>query len=212
MKLPFPSGVYALTPAEADTEKLLARVEGALQGGIAALQYRDKSGDVALRHAQASELLLLCRRYGVPLIINDDLRLADLAGADGVHLGTEDASLKEARIILGADKYVGVSCYQSLERAREAEAGGADYVAFGSFYPSPSKPQAPLAPLALLRAARAALRLPIVAIGGIGAHNLAVLLDNGADAVAVISAVFDRPDPREAVRQLNSLFRCESEE
>ena len=212
MKAPFPGGVYAITPAEADTDRLLARVETALSGGVGALQYREKTGDVALRHAQASEVLALCRRHGVPLIVNDDVRLTDLVGADGVHLGAEDARLAEARILLGPDKYVGISCYQSLPSAREAEAGGADYVAFGSFYPSPSKPRAPLAPLELLRAARRALHLPIVAIGGITAENATVLLENGADALAVISAIFDGPDARTAVRQLNALFAWESEE
>ena len=212
MKAPFPGGVYALTPAEADTDRLLARVKAALEGGISALQYREKTGDVALRHSQASELLPLCRGHGVPLIINDDLRLADLVGADGVHLGAADAHLAEARIILGADKYIGISCYQSLQLAREAEAGGADYVAFGSFYPSPSKPQAPHAPLDLLRAAREVLRLPIIAIGGITSSNASALLDGGADALAVISAVFDAPDPRAAAMQLNALFAWESED
>ncbi len=212
MKAPFPGGVYAITPAETDTDRLLERVEAALAGGISALQYREKTGDVALRHGQASELLALCRRHGVPLIVNDDVRLADLVGAAGVHLGAGDARLAEARILLGPDKYVGISCYQSLPLAREAEAGGADYVAFGSFYPSPSKPQAPLAPLELLRAARQALHVPIVAIGGITAENAAVLLENGADALAVISAIFDNPDARAAARQLNALFAWESEE
>lgn len=212
MKAPFPSGVYAVTPADADTDRLLARVEAALQGGVSVLQYREKTGDVALRHAQASELLALCRRHGVPLIINDNLRLADLVDADGVHLGAEDAKLREARIILGADKYVGISCYHSLASARAAETGGADYVAFGSFYPSPTKPQAPPAPLTLLREARAVLHLPIVAIGGITADNAAALLENGADALAVISAIFDTPDPRAAASRLNALFQWEPEE
>ena len=212
MKAAFPGGVYALTPPEADTDRLLARVKAALEGGISALQYREKTGDVALRHAQASELLPLCRSHGVPLIINDDLRLADLVGADGVHLGAADARLAEARIILGADRCIGISCYQSLQLAREAEAGGADYVAFGSFYPSPSKPQAPRAQLDLLRAAREVLRLPIIAIGGITSNNAPALLDGGADALAVISAVFDAPDPRAAAMQLNALFAWESED
>lgn len=212
MKAAFPGGVYALTPPEADTDRLLARVKAALEGGISALQYREKTGDVALRHAQASELLPLCRGHGVPLIINDDLRLADLVGADGVHLGAADARLAEARIILGADRCIGISCYQSLQLAREAEAGGADYVAFGSFYPSPSKPQAPRAQLDLLRAAREVLRLPIIAIGGITSSNAPALLDGGADALAVISAVFDAPDPRAAAMQLNALFAWESED
>lgn len=207
----FPSGVYALTPACADTARLLAMVEAALKGGAAAVQYREKSGDVALRFEQASELLPLCRQYGAPLIINDDLRLADLADADGVHLGREDAGLSEARIILGPKKIVGVSCYQSLELAREAEARGADYVAFGSFYASSTKPQAGRAPLQLLHDA-AGMKLPVVAIGGITAENAPELIAAGADAIAVISALFDAPDIEAAARALNRLFVCESED
>jgi thiamine-phosphate pyrophosphorylase len=186
-------------------------VEAALKGGAAAVQYRDKSGDVALRHEQASELLPLCRQYGVPLIINDDLRLADLAEADGVHLGREDAGLREARIILGPGKIIGVSCYQSLELARQAQAEGADYVAFGSFHVSPTKPQAARAPLQLLHDA-AELRLPVVAIGGITLDNAAALIEAGADSVAVISALFEAPDIEHAARELNRLFEIESED
>jgi thiamine-phosphate pyrophosphorylase len=210
--LEFPGGLYALTPETADTERLLTQVEAALLGGAAAVQYRDKSGDVARRHEQASELVALCRRFGVPLIVNDDLRLADLADADGVHLGREDASLREARIILGRDKFVGASCYQSLELAQAAQAAGADYVAFGSFYPSPTKPAAPRADLALLHQATQALRVPLVAIGGITLGNAPSLLDAGADSLAVLSALFDAPDIRAAARALNQLFETESEQ
>lgn len=207
----FPSGVYALTPECADTARLLQMVEAALKGGAAAVQYREKTGDVALRFEQASELLPLCRRYHVPLIINDDLRLADLADADGVHLGREDAGLREARIILGPKKIVGVSCYQSLAQAREAQAMGADYVAFGSFYASPTKPQAQRAPVQLLHEA-AGLKVPVVAIGGITAENAQALIESGADSIAVISALFDAPDIEQAARELNRLFEIESEE
>jgi thiamine-phosphate pyrophosphorylase len=203
--------VYALTPECADTARLLQMVEAALKGGAAAVQYREKTGDVALRFEQASELLPLCRRYHVPLIINDDLRLADLADADGVHLGREDAGLREARIILGPKKIVGVSCYQSLAQAREAQAMGADYVAFGSFYASPTKPQAQRAPVQLLHEA-AGLKVPVVAIGGITAENAQALIESGADSIAVISALFDAPDIEQAARELNRLFEIESEE
>jgi thiamine-phosphate pyrophosphorylase len=210
--LEFPGGLYALTPETADTERLLTQVEAALAGGVAAVQYRDKSDDVARRHEQASELVALCRRFHVPLIVNDDLRLADLCDADGVHLGRDDASLREARIILGRDKFVGASCYQSLELAQAAQAAGADYVAFGSFYPSPTKPAAPRADLALLHQATQALRVPIVAIGGITLGNAPSLLDAGADSLAVLSALFDAPDIRAAARALNQLFETESEQ
>ncbi len=207
----FPGGLYAITPETADTAQLLARVEAALAGGVAAVQYRDKSADVARRHEQASELVALCRHYGVPLIVNDDLRLADLADADGVHLGRDDGSLREARIILGRGKFVGASCYQNLELALAAQEAGADYVAFGSFFPSPTKPDAARATPDLLRAARARVRVPLVAIGGITFDNAATLLDAGADSLAVLSAVFDVPDIRAAAHALNQLFESESE-
>jgi thiamine-phosphate pyrophosphorylase len=210
--LEFPGGIYAITFETADTEKLLAQVEAALTGGVAAVQYRDKSGDVARRHEQASELVALCRRFHVPLIVNDDLRLADLCDADGVHLGRDDSSIREARIILGCDKFIGTTCYQSLEIALTAQAAGADYVAFGSFFPSPTKPAAGRADTALLRAAAPVIHVPLVAIGGITLENAPHLLDAGADSLAVLSALFDAPDIRAAARALNQLFETESEQ
>jgi len=210
--LEFPGGIYAITFETADTEKLLTQVEAALAGGVAAVQYRDKSDDVARRHEQASELAALCRQFRVPLIVNDDLRLADLCGADGVHLGRDDSSIREARIILGRDKFIGTSCYQSLELAQAAQAAGADYVAFGSFFPSPTKPAAARADLALLHQAAQVLRVPIVAIGGITLSNAPMLLDAGADSLAVLSALFDAPDIRASARDLNQLFETESEQ
>ena len=210
--LEFPGGLYALTPETADTGRLLTQVEAALTGGVAAVQYRDKSGDVARRHEQASELVALCRRFGVPLIVNDDLRLADLTDADGVHLGRDDGSLREARIILGRDKFVGASCYQSLDLALAAQAAGADYVAFGSFFASPTKPAAQRAGLDLLRDAAPVIQVPLVAIGGITLANAPQLLDAGADSLAVLSALFDAPDIRASAHDLNQLFAAEPEE
>ena len=208
----FPGGVYAITPETADTEHLLMQVGAALAGGVAAVQYRDKSDDVARRHEQASELVALCRPFGVPLIVNDDLRLADLCDADGVHLGRDDSSLREARIILGRGKIVGASCYQSLELALAAQAAGADYVAFGSFFASPTKPVAGRAGLDLLREAAQLIHVPLVAIGGITPANAPQLLDAGADSLAVLSALFDTPDIRASARALNHLFETESEQ
>ena len=208
----FPSGLYAITPETADTERLLMQVEAALIGGAAAVQYRDKSDDVARRHEQASELLALCRQFAVPLIINDDLRLADLTDADGVHLGRDDGSIAKARVILGPEKFIGASCYQNLDLARAAQAEGADYVAFGSFYPSSTKPQAEHAELALLHAARSAIQIPIVAIGGITPANAGPLLDAGADSLAVLNALFDAPDSRATAHAFNQLFTSEPED
>lgn len=208
----FPGGLYAITPETDDTERLLAQVEAALLGGVAAVQYRDKSGDIARRHEQASELVTLCHRFGAPLIVNDDLRLADLCDADGVHLGRDDGSIREARIILGRGRFIGASCYQSLDLALAAQAAGADYVAFGSFFPSPTKPAAPRASVDLLHAAAPVIQVPLVAIGGITPANAPQLLDAGADSLAVLSALFDAPDIRAAAHALNQLFETESEQ
>lgn len=199
-------GLYAITPECADTERLLRMVEQALEGGARLVQYRNKGGDVAQRHEQASELLALCRQYHAPLIVNDDLRLADLTGADGVHLGRDDGGVREARLILGPGKIIGVSCYNDLRRALEAEMHGADYAAFGSFFASSTKPNAVAAPLTLLREAKLRLQIPVVAIGGITADNAGMLIEAGADAVAVISALFDSPDIRTEAGRFAALF------
>ncbi|MDD5240683.1 MAG: thiamine phosphate synthase [Sulfuricella sp.] len=187
-------GLYAITPECADTARLLQMVEQALKGGARLVQYRSKQADPALRHEQASELLTLCQRFRVPLIVNDDVRLADLTGADGVHLGRGDGGVREARLILGPGKIIGVSCYDDLQLALDAETQGADYVAFGCFFPSPTKPGAMAAPLALLHEAKQSLSIPVVAIGGITPDNAGALAEAGADAVAVISALFDHGD------------------
>lgn len=206
MSLKAISGLYAITPEQLDTGLLLAQVSEVLAGGAGVVQYRSKSNDVALLHEQASELLALCRRFSVPLIVNDNLRLADLIGADGVHLGREDASLREARVVLGSNRIVGVSCYGDLELARQAERNGADYVAFGSCFPSGTKPDAPRVSLDVLHAASLALHIPIVAIGGITVDNVSSLRDVGVDAVAVISALFDVPDRALAASQFVQHF------
>lgn len=200
------SGLYAVTPEGLDTQTLLVKVRAALQGGAELLQYRSKSPDVALKHEQASELAALCREFRVPLIINDDVRLAVLSSADGVHLGEHDASLKEARINLGPDSIIGVSCYGDINRAARAQAEGADYLAFGSFFASSTKPHAPLIPLRILHEARARFQLPLVAIGGITAENARELIDAGADALAVVSSLFDAPDIQFCAQYFASFF------
>jgi thiamine-phosphate pyrophosphorylase len=199
-------GLYAITPESADTGRLLDQVRAALEGGASLVQYRNKSGDVALQHEQASELSALCHEFDAPLIVNDNLRLAALADADGVHLGKEDGSVMEARVILGPGKIVGVSCYNDLERALTAEAQGADYVAFGSFFASNTKPNAVQASPELLREAKTKVKIPVVAIGGITPDNAAALIEAGADALAVISALFDSDDIRAAAEGFSRLF------
>lgn len=199
-------GLYAITPECTDTDTLLEKAKLALGGGATLVQYRSKSNDVALKHEQATELLKLCQAYYVPLIINDDMRLAALIEADGVHLGETDPELKEARINLGPQSIIGVSCYQDIDRAVHLAAQGASYVAFGSFYPSSTKPQAKPCPLSLLTAAQAKISVPIVAIGGITPTNAPELIHAGADAVAVISALFDAPDIELTANLFTSFF------
>ena len=205
-------GLYAVTRETDDSARLLNEVEAALRGGAAVVQYRDKSGDVARQHEQASELLAICKRYRAPLIINDSLRLADLVGADGVHLGRDDGGIREARIVLGPEKIIGVSCYQSLDLALAAQTAGADYVAFGSFFASPTKPDAPRADIALLQHASRVLHLPIVAIGGITPDNAESLIEAGADALAVIHALFEAADIEARARCFADFFIAETED
>jgi thiamine-phosphate pyrophosphorylase len=202
--LPLPhGGLYAITDGPRDD--LASAVEAALTAGPALLQYRDKSSDDARRRSEAAALQHLCRRYGVPLIINDDVELAAQVGAAGVHLGEHDATVAAARSRLGRHAIVGVSCYDSLERAHTGAAAGADYLAFGAFFPSPTKPHARRATQELLRAAKA-LGLPLVAIGGITPDNAPPLIDAGADFVAAISGVFGGDDPAAAVRAYAKCF------
>jgi thiamine-phosphate pyrophosphorylase len=200
------SGLYAVTPDEPDEMKLTAQVHSALAGGARLVQYRNKRADPALRHRQAKALLSLCRRHGVPLIVNDDAALALEIGADGVHLGSEDGSIAAARERLGANSVIGASCYNLLENARRAQQAGASYVAFGSFFSSSVKPGAVHAPIALLREAKQELALPVVAIGGINCANAPRLIAAGADCVAAISALFRAADIRLAAQDFSALF------
>ncbi len=203
MQYPLMRGLYAIT--DGPRGNLLAAAEAALAGGARGLQYRDKSTDHDRRHAEAVALQALCLAHGVPLIINDDIALAAAVGAAGVHLGEQDAEIAAARTRLGPGAIIGVSCYDSLPRARQLAAAGADYLAFGAFFPSPTKPNARHATASLLRDA-AALGLPRVAIGGITPDNGGALIDAGADLLAVISGVFGAADVRAAARRYADLF------
>jgi thiamine-phosphate pyrophosphorylase len=199
-------GLYAVTPEEPDTEVLTLKVRNALAGGAHIVQYRNKSANASLRREQGAELLALCRTAGAPLIVNDDLDLALAIGADGLHLGHGDTALAAARAKLGEGRLLGASCYGRLELALAARSAGADYVAFGSAFPSATKPGAMPAPLGLYREARALLDSPIVAIGGITLENARIVIEAGVDAVAVISALFDAPDIEAAARGFDRLF------
>lgn len=196
-------GLYAITPANPDTELLVRKAQAALEGGAALLQYRFKEIPAALALTQARRLAAVCERAGVPLVVNDSVEIAAAVGA-GLHLGRDDEDARSARKLLPR-ALIGVSCYNEPARAHEAAAAGADYVAIGSVFASATKPVAVRAALDDIRAARRA-GLPVVAIGGITAANAPQAIAAGADMVAVISAVFDAPDVAAAARDVARLF------
>lgn len=200
------AGLYAVTPDEPDTAILAEKVGAALAGGARLIQYRNKAAAHALRVAQAAALQTLCRKHRATLIINDHLDLALEIDADGLHLGSEDGSIAAARKRLGPHKILGASCYSTLVRAQLAHREGADYVAFGSFFPSTVKPGAVRASPGLLTEAKRTIPVPVVAIGGITRENAPQLIAAGADAVAVISAIFAATDVEQSARQFSRLF------
>ena len=200
-------GLYAITPDIVDIALLVAKVEAAIAGGAQVIQYRNKTATPALRRKQAAMLARVCNGCGALFIVNDDAALAREVGAAGVHLGEDDGDVARARAAGGEAMLIGVSCYDDLARAKRLVAEGADYVAFGSFHASPTKPGARRAEPALLRRAKA-LGVPLVAIGGITADNGRALVDAGADALAVISAVFAHDDPADVTRAAAALVAC----
>lgn len=198
------AGLYAITPDIDDVSALVTKVAAAIDGGARIVQYRNKTLQPQAKAMQAHALAELCALRGALFIVNDDAALARDTNADGVHLGEEDADLASARAVLGGDRLVGVSCYGDFERAREAVAQGADYVAFGSFFASRVKPGARRATLDLLVRGRD-LGVPLVAIGGITALNAPTLIAAGADAVAVISDVFAPDEASEVSRRARAI-------
>ncbi len=199
-------GLYAITDSQLlPSNKLSQGVSAAIAGGARVIQYRDKSKDPARRRHEATQLLRLCRQHGVTFIINDDVTLAAEIGADGVHLGRNDGDIESTRRQL-PDGIIGVSCYNDWQRAQAAQDAGADYIAFGAFYPSTTKPDALAADKSLLTRARQELRIPVVAIGGITTDNGAPLIEAGTDMLAVVQGVFGQPDIRQAAQQYAQLF------
>jgi len=198
------SGLYAITQTDNKSgDTIINEVAAAIKGGAVIVQYRDKNPADA--PFLARELVKICHQHGVPLLINDDIELAVLVGADGVHLGREDGAVTQARKQLGSDAIIGVSCYNFVEQAIAAQAQGATYAAFGRFFPSSSKPLAAPARIETLRQAKRALTIPIVAIGGILPDNGGQLLAAGADLLAVIGGVFDH-QPEQSARAYQALF------
>lgn len=209
LRKPALRGLYAITPDGVDKEILLSRVEAALRGGARIVQYRDKQRHPVARSEIARALRALCRRFGAGFIVNDDLALALASDADGVHLGGDDGDLMAARQALGQGRLLGASCYADFEMARAALAAGADYVAFGAVFASPTKPHAVPAPLSLFAHCRQELGLPACAIGGITVDNGAAVIAAGADMIAVISDLFAAPDIEARASALQQLFEGE---
>ena len=200
-------GLYAITDAALiPAEHLHTAVTQALIGGAQLIQYRDKTHDASKRRQQAQALHQCCQQYQCPLIINDDIHLAQDIQAEGVHLGQADADITMARRLLGAQAIIGISCHNRLDLAQQACAAGASYVAFGRFFPSQTKPQAVAADIALLSEAKKLITQPIVAIGGITPDNGAQLIAAGADCLAVIHGLFAAEDICATARQYAQLF------
>ncbi len=204
------SGLYAITDAGLQPdEQLEEHVALAIEGGARLIQYRDKSGNNRLRRQQARALAALCDTHSVPLIINDDIRLAADCGAAGVHLGQDDTGLATARKLLGDNAIIGISCYNSPELARQAAEQGADYIAFGRFFASRTKPDAIQATPDLIIDSKQRWGIPVAAIGGITLDNAGQLLDAGADMLAVVRGVFAATDIRQATADFARMFAQE---
>ncbi len=168
------------------------KAEAVLLGGCTILQYRNKHSDFNAKIKQGKLLRTLCDRYKARLIINDSIELANIVGADGVHLGQKDGAISEARNNLGSNAIIGSTCHDSLSLAQSAIEAGASYVAFGRFFPSETKPDAPPAPLSLIAEAKKKFNIPVVAIGGINGDNASQLLAAGADSIAISNDLFSR--------------------
>ena len=207
MRLTRDKGLYIITDCnQPDTTALIGKTEKILDAGVSILQYRDKSDDPQRRYDTARTLGAMCIRTGTVFLINDDVHLARDSGADGVHLGKDDMPIDAARSLLGDSAIIGISCYNDIEAARLAQAQGADYVAFGSFFQTQTKTGTVRAWPGLLSAAKKELSIPVVAIGGITPENGLELINAGADLLAVISSVYRVDDPGQAVIKFNQLF------
>lgn len=175
-----------------------------LECGVKFFQFRSKK---AVKNERlASEILILCEKFGTKFIVNDDVKFAKKIGARAVHLGKEDDGIKEAFEILGKDAYVGVSCYGDISLAINAAKNGASYVAFGSVFASPTKPNAPKCDLEVVREAKQILNLPVCVIGGINETNIGSLSHAKPDLVAVISAIYKDGNIKENIKNLQKII------
>ena len=199
-------GLYAITPDMADLNTLIQKTQSAIEGGAFMVQYRSKIQDRDVKMQQCAAILRLCREYEIPCIVNDDVDMCRSLEADGVHLGEKDDNIAEVRRILGEDAIIGSSCYDQLERAKQAQKEGASYVAFGAMYPTSTKPNAPRATIGLLREANSQIQIPIVAIGGITVNNAHDVIETGVDAIAVINSLYESHSIKETAETLSQMF------
>jgi len=201
-------GLYAITDSHLTPgDTLIAAVEAALEGGAVLVQYREKHLPAVEQLRQASALQSACSNAGVPLLINDNIELALRVQAAGVHLGQGDTALTDARRLLGDQAIIGITCHADLALAQAACEQGANYLAFGRFYPSTTKPNAPAADTQVLGLAKQ-FQLPVTAIGGITLSNAEPLIRAGADLLAVAGGLFssDISATAKRAREFSRLF------
>jgi len=199
-------GLYAITPDLADLNTLIQKTKLAIEGGAFMVQYRSKIHDRDVKMQQCAAILRICREYDIPCIVNDDVEMCRILEADGVHLGENDDNIAEVRRILGEDSIIGSSCYDQLNRAKQAQKEGASYIAFGAVFPTPTKPNAPRATLELLREAKSEIQIPIVAIGGITMNNAHDVIETGIDAIAVITSLYESNSIKETAETFSQMF------
>lgn len=200
-------GVYLVTSPKRPVSHLFAIVAGALEGGVSLVQLREKGAYSSHERTDAARGLRdLCDRADVPFLVNDDPERARRLGADGVHVGRDDPSPRIARALLGHQAIVGVTVYGKAGEEETAAAAGADYVAVGPFFPSPTKPEEPVFPLAVLDGVVHRSRLPVFAIGGVTAKTAGLLARHGVAGVAVVSAIMEAPDPKAATEAIRRAF------
>ena len=200
-------GLYAVTPEEKDLFVLSSQVESCIKGGARLIQYRSKKLSKVEQSKQASKIKVVCDYYKVPLIINDDIELCSILDADGVHLGENDGNLEKARFILGPEKIVGVSCYNSIDRVKISQDKGATYVALGACFQSATKPNAPIASVDLIALVLKNFQVPLVAIGGITLENIDLIIKEGVECCAVINSLFKSQDIEGTAKQFSSLLQ-----
>ncbi len=199
-------GLYAISPDTADLHTLIQKTQWAIEGGAFMVQYRSKIHNREVKMQQCAAILRLCREYKIPCIVNDDVDMCRILEADGVHLGEKDDNIAEVRRILGEDVIIGSSCYDQLNRAKQAQKEGASYVAFGAMFETSTKPNASRATLELLREAKSQIQIPIVAIGGITMNNAHDVIETGIDAIAVINSLYESNSIKETAETLSSMF------